>query len=90
MAGLILLFREHLIRRVSVTVGHALGARVPVKRERILGLATGGHFILEDFLNNCQGEDMQMEFSKPNDPALFLDPKDKEYLHIIMPVRIQS
>lgn len=45
---------------------------------------------LEDFLNSIQSEDVQMEFSEPNDPALFLDPKDNSFLHIIMPVRIQE
>jgi DNA polymerase-3 subunit beta len=45
---------------------------------------------LEEFLSCCQGEDVQMEFSDSNDPALFLDPKDSNYLHIIMPVKIQE
>jgi len=44
---------------------------------------------LEDFLNSVKGENVQMEFSEPNAPALFLDPKEEGFLHIIMPVRLQ-
>jgi DNA polymerase-3 subunit beta len=45
---------------------------------------------LEDFLNAVKSEDVQIEVSDPNAPALFLDPKDTNFLHIIMPVRLQS
>lgn len=45
---------------------------------------------LEDFLGAVKGEDIRLELSDPNAPALFLDPKDKDFLHIIMPVRLQS
>ncbi len=45
---------------------------------------------LEDFLNAVKGEYIRMEFSDTNAPALFLDEKDLNFLHIIMPVRLQS
>jgi len=45
---------------------------------------------LEEFLNCIESDNVQMEFSESNDPALFLDPRDNNYLHIIMPVRIQD
>lgn len=45
---------------------------------------------LEDFLSIVKGEDVRLELSEPNAPALFIDPKDLSYLHIIMPVRIQT
>jgi DNA polymerase III subunit beta len=45
---------------------------------------------VEDFLNAVKSDDVQMEVSDPNSPALFLDPKDTEFLHIIMPVKLQS
>jgi len=45
---------------------------------------------LEEFLNVVKSDDVQMEFSDSNAPALFLDPKDTNFLHIIMPVRLQS
>ncbi|OGM24223.1 DNA polymerase III subunit beta [Candidatus Woesebacteria bacterium RIFCSPHIGHO2_01_FULL_39_17] len=45
---------------------------------------------LEEFLNAIKGDEVQIEFSDPNAPALFLDPKDTNFLHIIMPVRLQA
>jgi len=45
---------------------------------------------VEDFLNTAKGESISLEFSDPNSPALFLDDKDTNYLHIIMPVKLQS
>lgn len=45
---------------------------------------------LEDLLNALKGDSVDMEFSDPNSPALFLDPKDPNFLHIIMPVRLAS
>ncbi len=45
---------------------------------------------LEEFLNAIDSDEVQIEFSDPNSPVLFLDLKDTEYLHIIMPVRLQS
>lgn len=43
---------------------------------------------LEDFLGSCEGDNVCLKLSSPNSPALFLDPDDKNYLHIIMPVKI--
>lgn len=45
---------------------------------------------LEEFLNVVTSEEVRMELSSPNAPGVFLDPKDPEFLHIIMPVRIQG
>lgn len=45
---------------------------------------------VEDFLNAIKGDNISLEFSDPNAPALFLDEKDPNFLHIIMPVRLQS
>jgi len=45
---------------------------------------------LEDFLNSCKSDDVEIGVSDPNTSAVFLDTKDKDYLHIIMPVRMQS
>jgi DNA polymerase-3 subunit beta len=45
---------------------------------------------LEDLLNALEGEEIQIEFSNPNAPGVFTDSKDKNFLHLIMPVRIQS
>ena len=45
---------------------------------------------VEDFLNAVKGENISLEFSDPNAPALFLDEKDSNFLHIIMPVKLQG
>lgn len=45
---------------------------------------------LEDFLNFVKGEDVQVELSNANAPGVFTDPKDSNYLHLIMPVRLQG
>lgn len=45
---------------------------------------------LEEFLHSVKGEDVQIEFSNPNSPGIFTDPSDKDFLHLIMPVKIQG
>ena len=45
---------------------------------------------LEEFIHSIKGEEVQMKFSNSNSPGIFSDPSDKEYLHLIMPVKIQS
>jgi len=45
---------------------------------------------LEEFIHSIKGDEIQMEFSNPNAPGIFSDPKDREYLHLIMPVKIQA
>jgi DNA polymerase-3 subunit beta len=53
------------------------------------GIAFNYRF-LEDFLNAVKGEEVQIELSSSNAPGIFTDPKDRDFLHLIMPVRIQS
>jgi len=43
---------------------------------------------LQDFLQVVKGEEVLVELSGSNLPGVFLDPKDKDFLHLIMPVRI--
>ena len=45
---------------------------------------------LEDFLGSVSGEAVQIELSDINAPAIFTDPEDKDYLHLIMPVKVQD
>jgi DNA polymerase III subunit beta len=45
---------------------------------------------LEDFLHIVKGETVSMEFSSPTAPGVFGDSSDTNFLHLIMPVRIQS
>lgn len=45
---------------------------------------------LEDFLNAVGGEEVHIELGSSNSPGVFTDPKDSNFLHLIMPVRIQD
>jgi len=45
---------------------------------------------IEDFLKNTKGDNVVMEFTTPDKPVKFLDPKLSNFLHLIMPIRIQS
>lgn len=45
---------------------------------------------LEDFLHSVSGEEVKMEFSGENGPGVFTDTHDSSYLHLIMPVKVQS
>ena len=54
-----------------------------------LTIAFNYRFLI-DFLNSVESADVGMEFSEPNAPALFIDSKDNDFLHIIMPVKLQD
>ncbi len=45
---------------------------------------------IEEFLNSVDGEEISMEFNDSKSPGVFTDPKNKNYLHLIMPVRVQE
>lgn len=45
---------------------------------------------LEDFVNSVDSDTIKVELSDPGAPVLFLDPKVSNYLHIIMPIRLQE
>ncbi len=45
---------------------------------------------LEEVLNVIEGEEVQIELTNTTSPGVFRDPKDSNFLHLIMPVRIQS
>ncbi len=45
---------------------------------------------LEDFLRVVEGEEVVMEFNNASSPGVFTDPKDTNFLHLIMPVKIQG
>lgn len=58
---------------------------------------TGDKFVIafnfrfiEEYLISVEGDSVKMEFSDPNSPTLFIDPKAANYLHIIMPIRLQE
>lgn len=45
---------------------------------------------LEEFLHSATGEEVAVELSDEASPGVFLDTKDNNYLHLIMPVKIQT
>ena len=45
---------------------------------------------LEDFLRVVSGEEILMEFNDASSPGVFTDLKDPNFLHLIMPVKIQG
>ena len=45
---------------------------------------------LEDLLNCIKGEEVRIELSSTDKAGIFLDPSDENYLHLIMPVKIQG
>lgn len=45
---------------------------------------------LEDFLHSVPGEEVKMEFSGASSAGIFTDTSDSTYLHLIMPVKVQT
>lgn len=45
---------------------------------------------LEEFLNSIEGDDVKLKFTNSSAPGVLLDEKDKDYLHLIMPVKLQD
>ena len=45
---------------------------------------------LEEVVKALVGEEVSMEFNNPSSPGVFTDPKDPNFLHLIMPVKVQG
>lgn len=45
---------------------------------------------LEEFLRAIKGEEVQMKFTSSDAPGVFVDTLDPNFLHLIMPVKIQA
>ncbi len=45
---------------------------------------------IEDFLNSVTGTDIEIKLIDGASPAIFVDPKDEGFLHLIMPVKVQN
>jgi DNA polymerase III subunit beta len=45
---------------------------------------------LEDFLHIAKSDDVRVEFTNASAPGVFCDPTDPDFLHLIMPVKIQG
>lgn len=44
---------------------------------------------IEELLNIVEGEDVEISLVDTNSPGIFKDPKDPNFLHLIMPVKVQ-
>jgi len=44
---------------------------------------------LEEFLHSMKGDEVEMKFTTTDKAGVFIDSSDPEYLHLIMPVRVQ-
>lgn len=45
---------------------------------------------LEELLNCLQGDDVHIHFNKGNTPGVFKDSQDENFLHLIMPIKIEE
>lgn len=54
-----------------------------------LSIAYNCKFI-EDFLSNMIGDELSLSLTTPSAPTIFSDAKDLGFLHIIMPIKLQS
>jgi DNA polymerase-3 subunit beta len=45
---------------------------------------------LEELIGVIEGESLGMSFTGTNAPGVFKDPEDHDYLHLIMPVKIEA
>lgn len=65
----------------------SVDAKVEGLGKKGLEIAYNYRFV-EEFLTTVRGETVLMKFNSANAPGVFLDPKDKDYLHLIMPVKL--
>ncbi len=63
---------------------------LPVSGEGKKGSIAFNSRYLMDALNALGGEEVTLSLNSSLDPVLFSDPKDKAYIHVIMPVRLQE
>ena len=54
-----------------------------------LEIAFNYHFV-EELLHAINGDSVSIEFSGESSPGVFSDPTDPDFLHLIMPVKVQS
>ena len=68
-----------------------IDAKVEGDPELVEGLEIAFNYrFLEDFLHVVVGDEVEMKLNDAASPAIFKDPKDPDFLHLIMPVRIQT
>ncbi|MEK7188631.1 MAG: DNA polymerase III subunit beta [Patescibacteria group bacterium] len=64
--------------------------KVEIKHEGEEVEVSYNYRFLEEFLNNAKGDEIEMNFSGSSSPGVFKDTDDKDFLHLIMPVKIQG
>lgn len=63
---------------------------VPIGGEGKKGTIAFNSRYISDALNAVSGEEVALALNSSLDPALFTSPNDKNYRHVIMPVRLQE
>lgn len=74
---------------------NSVDVKVDMESEDVLG--EKGEFVIafncefvENYLNSIDGKNIELGFNDANSPGMFLDTEDKNLIHLIMPVRLQS
>lgn len=73
------------------------GAKTGSQKSKVEASITGpgleisfNYKFIEDFLNVVEGDTVEINLNDSTSPAIFIDPKDLTFLHLVMPVRIQN
>jgi DNA polymerase-3 subunit beta len=95
-SGVSIVILDHNVKEKTLTVssqdseaGEA-NIEVPISGEGKKGSIAFNSRYLMDALNALKGEEVTLSLNSSLDPVLFSDPKDKAYIHVIMPVRLQE
>lgn len=64
-------------------------AKVEIEKGKGFEISFNYRF-LEDFIASVKGEEVKMEFTTSDKAGVFLDTSAPDYLHLIMPVRVQG
>lgn len=73
------------------------GTNIGNQKSEIEAKVSGGELeiffnfkFIQDFLNTVEGESVQIALTDGTSPAIFKDPKDQDFLHLIMPAKVQG
>lgn len=87
------------IKKTKVSLGaesSSVGSQETSVDAKVEGLETKDYEIafnfrfMEEVLNSIDSESVTVELTNPNAPGVFKNPNDPNYLHLIMPVKIQD
>jgi len=65
-------------------------SEIPARIEGISVAASFNYRFLEEFLNVIQSNEIVVNLKDSSTPTVFLDTKEENYLHLIMPVRVKE